>query len=414
MTPGRATVVVTGLGVVSPAGNTVDQAFRTVLAAESTARIVPELVDNGIAVQFGCPVAPLDLDAHFSVRQAAQLDRPTQLAMIAALDAARDAGLASPDAAAPTDRAGVYVGSGAGGLSTTEYAAHAHRGAPLTIPVAMVPRVMPSSPAARIALRLGWQGPCLTFATACASGATALGEAALRIRAGDLDVAVAGGVDSAMSPMIMGAFDRIRALSTRNDDPAAASRPFDVDRDGFVMGEGAAFMVLERRDRALARGARIYGELAGYATNTDAYHIVAPHPEGELAARCMRRAISDAGLSPAEVGHINAHGTSTVLNDRAESRAIAKVFGERIPPVTAPKGVVGHLIGAAGAFEALIALCSARAGQIPPVANFGASAEADDIDVVAKVPRIVEPAPVLSNSFGFGGHNACLVLKPTA
>jgi 3-oxoacyl-[acyl-carrier-protein] synthase II len=244
-----------------------------------------------------------------------------------------------------------------------------------------VPRVMSNSVAARLAVQtFGAQGPCLTYSTACASGATALGEAVNQIRFGQVDAAIAG--------------------------------PFDAERDGFVMGEGAAFLLLERWDLAVARGARIHGEVMGYASNCDAAHIVAPRADGLLAARCMRAALRDAGLDPVDITHVNAHGTSTVHNDDAEARALVACFPEGCPPVTAPKGVVGHLLGAAGAFEAVVALQAARNGSVPPVANFASDRAPSDIDVVAGRPRAIPRGPAISNSFGFGGHNSCLVVAP--
>ncbi|MFF7635125.1 beta-ketoacyl-[acyl-carrier-protein] synthase family protein [Kitasatospora sp. NPDC008050] len=402
-------VAVTGIGVKSPAGNDLDTAFASVLAARSTATRVDRLVEHDLPVHFACLVPPFDLDAYLTRRESRQIDRTTQLLLCAAADAVTEAGLPADQ---PLDRVGVQIGTGIGGLPSMEAVTISHADRPRDMPVHTVPRTMANSPACRLALRYGFQGACTTYASACASGTTALGEAARKIRYGELDVSVAGGVDSAVSTVVMGAFARMRAMSTRNSDPALASRPFDADRDGFVMAEGAAVLVLERWEAARARGAVIHGEIAGYADNCDAFHIVAPHEDGEVAARCMRLAIADAGLSPADIGHINAHGTSTVLNDRAEARAIHRSFAGQSPPVTAVKGVTGHLIGGSGALEAALALRCAARGVVPPVANLTASPEADLVDLVGGTPRSVARAPVLSNSFGFGGQNACLVLAP--
>jgi 3-oxoacyl-[acyl-carrier-protein] synthase II len=409
MTRGRTRVAVTGIGVKSPAGNTLAEAYRTVLAARPTAALVDRLVRRELPVRFACLVPPFDTGPYISRRELRQIDWPTALLLCAAADAVSDAAL--PDRRA-ADRAGVHIGTGTGGLPSMEATAGDFGDRPLQMPVHTVPKTMANSAACRIAMRHGFQGSCTTYATACAAGTVAIGEAARKIMYGELDLAVAGGVDAAVTTVIMGGFAKLRALSTRNAAPELASRPFDADRDGFVMGEGAAVLVLERWEAADARGARIYGEVTGYASNCDGFHIVAPHPEGELAGRCMAAAISDAGLAPGDIGHINAHGTSTVLNDRAEAVAIDRCFSGHSPPVTSVKGVTGHLIGASGALEAALALRYAALGVVPRIANFTAGPEASLVDVVASAPRRIPPGPVLSNSFGFGGQNACLVLTP--
>lgn len=402
-------VAVTGIGLKSPAGNEVEEAYSTLLKARSTATVVDRLIEQDVPVHIACLVPPFDIDSYLTRRESRQIDRTTQLLLCAASDAVAAAGL-PPDF--PADRVGVQIGTGIGGLSSMEAVTVSHADRPRDIPVHTVPRTMANSPAIRLAMRYGFQGSCTTYTNACASGTTALGEAARKIRHGELDVAVAGGTDSAVSTVVVGAFARMRAMSMRNTDPAAASRPFDADRDGFVMAEGAAVLVLERMDAALARGARIYGEIAGYADTCDAFHVVAPHEDGEVAARAMRRAVADAGLTPELIGHVNAHGTSTVLNDRAEARAIDRCFEGQPPPVTAFKGVTGHMIGGSGALEAALALLCAARGTVPPIANLVGSPEAGLVDLVAGEPRAIAPGPVLSNSFGFGGHNACLVLAP--
>ncbi|MFI9271287.1 beta-ketoacyl-[acyl-carrier-protein] synthase family protein [Kitasatospora sp. NPDC052896] len=404
---GRQRVAVTGIGVKSPAGNSVEEAFAAVLAARSAAALVPQLAGRDLPVRFGCLVPPFDTGDYVSRREAHQIDRVTELLLCAAADAL---GGAPPPTGLPPERIGVQIGTGIGGLPSMEATTRNHDADPMGMPVHTVPKTMANSAACRIALRHGFQGECTTYSTACASGTTAIGEAARRIRYGELDLAVAGGVDAAVTPVIMGGFARLRALSTRTTAPELASRPFDADRDGFVLGEGAAVLLLERWDSARARGARILGEVTGYANTCDAFHIVAPHRDGEVAERCMRLAIADADLTPADIGQINAHGTSTVLNDRAEAHAIERCFGGQSPPVTATKGVTGHLIGGSGALEAAIALLCAARGVVPPIANLAASPEGDLVDLVAGTPRTVASAPVLSNSFGFGGQNACLVL----
>jgi len=274
--------------------------------------------------------------------------------------------------------------------------------------------MMPNATAGVISMRFGFTGPALCIATACAAGTNAIGEGMRLIRDGSADVVLAGGAEFPITPITLAAFARMGALSSRNDDPKRASRPFDINRDGFVIAEGAAFMVLESLERAQARGAQVYGEVAGYGRNADAYHITAPSPGGTGAAACMQQAIDDAGLQPAEIGHVNAHGTSTDLNDAAEAEAIRKVFGDESPPVTSSKGVFGHMIAGAGAAEAVVALLSLRDGVVPPTANFEQPGEDIALDIVAGEARQVGSRPVLSNSFGFGGHNATLVLTGSA
>jgi 3-oxoacyl-[acyl-carrier-protein] synthase II len=262
-------------------------------------------------------------------------------------------------------------------------------------------------------MHLGWTGPNICVATACAAGSHAIGEGARLIRDNTADVVLAGGAEAVVVPIAIAAFARMGALSGRHDDPARASRPFDAARDGFVMGEGAAFLVLERYDRALARGAHIYGEILGYGRNADAYHITAPSPGGSGATACMQLALEDAGLAPSDIGHVNAHGTSTPLNDASEAEAIVKVFNGSTPPVTSIKGVTGHLIAAAGAVECVASILAARDGVVPPTANHEQTDPNISIDVIAGSPRELR-GPVLSNSFGFGGHNATLVVGPAS
>jgi len=404
----RPRVVVTGIGVKTPAGLTMAEVMRTVLAARSTAAPQDDLAEGGSPVHFACRVPEFDLDPYITRRERRQIDRPVELALCAAVDAVEQAGVSG----LPSERVGVHLGTGIGGLPTMESNVRENHADPTRMPVHSVPRTMNNSAAARVAMRYGFRGSCVTYSTACASGATAIGEAARRIQYGELDVAVAGGFDAAVTAFMLTGFSRMRALSTRNDAPELASRPFDARRDGFVMGEGAAVLVLERRESALSRGAHIFGEVAGYATNADAHHIVAPHTEGTVAAACMAEAVADAGLTPADIGQINAHGTSTPANDSAEAAAIHRCFDGQAPPVTAVKGVTGHLMGGSGALEAAVSLVCAERRIVPPVANLTEPSEADRIDVAFGAPRSVDRAPVLSNSFGFGGQNVCLVLLP--
>jgi 3-oxoacyl-[acyl-carrier-protein] synthase II len=406
---GRPRVVVTGIGLKSPAGLDLATFWDNVLAARSSAAPIERWDASGFPVTFACEVKGFDPLAYTDAKEARRLDRVTQFALGAAVDALADAGELNADPA----RCAVVAGTGIGGLISFEeqHLAYIQRGYRAVSPFT-VPLFMPNAPTAVIGMQFGWTGPNFCVATACATSANAIGEGVRMIRDGSADVVMAGGAEAVITPITVSAFWRMTTLSTRNDDPAAASRPFDVDRDGFVMGEGAGFVLLEEMDRALERGARIYGEVLGYGRNNDAYHITAPSPGGAGAAACMELALADSGLAPAAIGHINAHGTSTPLNDAAEAEAVRKVFGDGPPPITSTKGVLGHMIGAAGAVEAIAAMQAAATGLVPPTANHHRTDPDMHVDVVAGSPRDVGPAPAVSNSFGFGGHNATLVLGP--
>jgi len=403
---GRPRVAVTGLGVKTPAGNDLATFWATLLEGRPTAAPITRYDATDQPVGFACEVAGFDPADYFGHKEARRADRVTQLGFAAATDALADAG----DLAADPNRCGVVAGTGVGGLWTQEEEEKVlfERG-PTRVSPFLVPMMMANATAGTIAMRHGWRGPNICIATACAAGTHAVGEAVRFIRDGSADVVLAGGAEAAITPVAMAAFARMGALSSRSHDPARASRPFDPERDGFVMGEGAGFLVLERWDLAVARGARIHGEILGYGRNSDAHHITAPSPDGSGAVACMELALEDAGIGPADVGHVNAHGTSTPLNDAAEAEAVVKVFAGDPPPVTSTKGVTGHLIGAAGAVEAVASLLSARDGKVPPTANHERTDPGITVDVVHGPPRDVR-GPVLSNSFGFGGHNATLVL----
>jgi len=412
---GRPRVVVTGMGVKTPAGQTVDTMWQTMLAGETMAAEVTLFDPSEHSVKIACEVRDFDAVPYVGPKEVRRTDRATLLGVAAAADAIADAGSVATDGpeddglAAPLHRRGVVAGSGVGGLRTLEdqVISYAEKGPSRTSPF-LVPMMMANATAAMVAIHHGWTGPNLAVSTACATGGNAIGEGARMIRDGMADVVVCGGTESSVSPVAMSAFARMGALTKR---PAAeASRPFDVDRDGFVMGEGAGFVVLETLDHALARGAHIHGEILGYGMTCDAHHITAPLEDGSGMAACMAVALSDAGLEPSDIGHVNAHGTSTPHNEAAESAALAKVFGAHAVPVTSTKGVTGHLIGAAGAVEAIAALLSVTTGQVPPTANH----EACDlpVDIVSGGPRAVATAPALSTSFAFGGHNAALIVGP--
>jgi 3-oxoacyl-[acyl-carrier-protein] synthase II len=405
---GRPRVAVTGLGVKTPAGNDVTTFWETLLAGRSTAGEITAFDASALPVRFACEVKGFDGAEYLGPKEVRRVDRNAQLGFAAAIDAVRDAGETGADPA----RCAVVAGVGIGGLATLEEQEKIliERG-PSRVTPFLVPMMMPNATPAIVAMELGWTGPNICIATACAAGTHAVGDGARLIRDGTSDVVLAGGAEAVVVPIAIAAFARMGALSGRHDDPGSASRPFDVDRDGFVIGEGAAFLVLERMDRALARGARIHGEILGYGRNADAYHITAPSPGGSGATACMQLALDDAGLAPSAIGHVNAHGTSTPLNDASEAEAITKVFGGSPPPVTSTKGVTGHLIAAAGAVEAVASVLAARDGQAPPTANHQRTDPEITLDVIAGSPRALR-GPVLSNSFGFGGHNATLVVGP--
>ena len=389
-TPEPRRVVVTGLGVVSPAGTGLE-AFWTGLQtppADTQERRVPDF----------------DPSAWMPGKEARRLDRFTQLAVAAAQMALDDRGGVPLD---DPSRAGVHLGTGIGGVGTleTQVGVLAERG-PSRVSPFTIPMVMPNAGAAALSLRHGYQGPSETITTACAAGTHAVGAGARLVADGRCDLVLAGGAESSMTPTTLAAFTIMTALSR-----SGRSRPFDTARDGFCIAEGAAVLVLEEREAALARGARIYGEVLGAASSCDAHHVTAPSPGGVGAAGCMRLALDDAGLSPGDVRAVNAHGTSTPLNDAAEAAAVATVFGPGAVPVSSIKGVTGHGLGAAGALEAASVLLSFAHRELPPTMGTTDVDPELEIDVVLE-PRPWEPGPTISNSFGFGGHNGSLVLAP--
>jgi 3-oxoacyl-[acyl-carrier-protein] synthase II len=406
---GRPRVVVTGMGVKAPGGLTVDEMWASLMEPRPAAAPVTLFDASELSVGFACEVTGFDPEPYVGPKEVRRTDRVALLGIAASSDALVAATATAPFGVEPV-RCGVVAGSGIGGIRTLEQQIliYAEKG-PSKVGPFLVPMMMANATAALIGIRNGFTGPNTAVATACATGANAIGEGARLVRDGMADVVVAGGAEACVTPVTMAAFARMGALS-RNADPAAASRPFDDDRDGFVMGEGAAFVVLERYDNAVARGAEILGEVAGYGMTCDAHHITAPVEDGSGAVAAIEMALADAGLPASAIGHINAHGTSTPHNDAAEATAIAKVFGPRSVPVTSGKGVTGHLIGAAGAVEAVAALVAVDRGIVPPTANH---VRTDlPVDVVAGEARTVERAPAVSTSFAFGGHNVALVLAP--
>jgi 3-oxoacyl-[acyl-carrier-protein] synthase II len=381
-------VAITGLGAITCCGVGIDALWDGLLH--------PSVV--------GGAVRDYDPERWFGSKEVRQLDRFAQFSIAAADLAVADAGALEAGPA----KSGVIFATGVGGFDTLaeQVGVYNERGARRVSP-RLVPMMMANAGAAGISMRLGWHGPCEVIVTACAAGTHAIAAAGRLVASGRCDVVLTGGAEASMHPVAVAAFANMTALSS-----SGMSRPFDIRRDGFVMTEGSAALVLEDYDRAVARGATIYAELAGAASTADAHHITAPAPDGAGAVACMELALSDAGISVADVGHINAHGTSTPLNDLAESRAITKVFGEPGPLVTSTKGVTGHGLGAAGAIEAAAAALTIHHSLIPPTAGYEEPDPEITLRVVHGEPLTWEPSAVLSNSFGFGGHNGCLVLLP--
>ena len=385
--PGRR-VAITGLGAVTCCGTGVEALWEGLLT--------PSVV--------GGEVRDFEPEQWFGSKEARQLDRFAQFSIAAADMAVKDAGEIDADPA----KAGVIFATGVGGFNTLaeQVMVYSEKGARRVSP-RLVPMMMANAGAAGISMRQGWHGPSEVIVTACAAGSHAIGAAARLVASGRCDIAVGGGAEASMHPVAIAAFTNMTALST-----SGHSRPFDARRDGFVMTEGAAALLLEDWDRAVARGATIYAELAGAASTADAHHITAPSPDGSGAVACMELALADAGIAVEDVGHINAHGTSTPLNDLSESRAINKVFGEPGPLVTSTKGVTGHGLAAAGAIEAVASVLTIHHATIPPTAGYEQHDPEISLNLVHGDPRPWEPTAVLSNSFGFGGHNGCLVIRP--
>jgi 3-oxoacyl-[acyl-carrier-protein] synthase II len=399
-------VAVTGAGVKTPAGNRAGELWENLCAGRPSAEVFEDARLPPGTAALVCRVRGFDPAGYLTPAEVRRLDRSHALAIGAAADALDQcAGLPEPA------RRAVVCGVGLGAASTYEEQTSGllERGvrgvSPLTIPV-----VMPSSAAACLSLRFGFQGPCLTVSAACASGAAAIGEGVELLRRGAADVVLAGGVDSLVGYGAMCCFIRLDAMSRNVGCPGLASRPFDADRDGFVMGEGAGFVVLQRLEDIPASGPAPLGLILGHASTADAHHLVAPSPGGEGAVRCMELALADAGVQAGDIAHVNAHGTSTVLNDRAEAAALRTVFGDSGPPVMAVKGSTGHMVGGSGAVEAIVSLISLRDRLVPPVAGLRVLDPEIGLDVVRDAPRRSGPGYALSSSFGFGGANTALVL----
>jgi 3-oxoacyl-[acyl-carrier-protein] synthase II len=397
---------VTGLGLVTPAGIGVEESWRTIRTGRPTAS--PDGSLEGMPVDFSCRVPGFDADALLGRRTAWRLDRYVHLALVACREALADAGLdpKSWDGA----RVGVVMGNALGGVGTftTQHETLLADGVG-KVSSMLIPMMGVNMVAGYLAIDCGAQGPNLVTTTACASATTAIGTARDLLRTGRCDIVLAGGAEAGLSRPIVAGFTRMGALSGRVDDPAAASRPFAKDRDGFVAAEGAGVLVLERPEHALARGARVRARVSGYGASADAHHATTPDPSGTGVEAAIRSALSDAGLAPSDVDHVNAHGTSTPLNDAVEARVLARVFPQ-LPAVTSVKGVTGHSLGAAGAIEAACTVLSIQDGEVPPTANLECPDPELDIDVVRDTPRRLDVTAATSNSFGFGGQNAVLVL----
>jgi 3-oxoacyl-[acyl-carrier-protein] synthase II len=404
-------VVVTGLGCISPVGNNVEDAWASLLAGKSGAGKITHFDASRHKTQFAAEVKGFDGAALFGTRDARKMDRFTQFAIAATQEALNQSGLKIEEA--NRDRVGVVIGTGIGGIGTLlEQAEVMRERGPDRVSPFLVPMMISDSAPGMLAIRCGARGPNMALATACASGNNAIGEALEMIRRGAADVMIAGASEAALVPVAMAGMNVMTALSTRNDDPQAASRPFDKDRDGFLMGEGAGILILESLEHAQGRGALILAEVKGYGTTDDAHHISAPAENGAGAAISMKLALEDAGLTIDDIHYINAHGTSTPLNDKSETAAIKTVFGEQAYqiPVSSTKSMTGHLLGASGAVEAVFCIKAIRDEILPPTINYHTPDPECDLDYVPNQARKASPKNVMSNSFGFGGHNATLVI----
>jgi 3-oxoacyl-[acyl-carrier-protein] synthase II len=409
---GERRVVITGVGAVTPIGTGVDGLWAGLAARVSAVRQITRFDPTPYRSHIAAEIPDFRPQDHLDAKRAKRLDRFSQLAVTSARFALADADLDPMDE--DRDRVGAMMGSALGGVAFAESQVAGFRDAgPRGLDPALALAVFPGAASCNIAIEFGFTGPNSTNAMSCASGTIAVGEALRAIRGGWADVMLAGGAEAPLAPMTYAAFSVIRAMSTRNDDPAHASRPFDVGRDGFVMGEGAAVLVLEERARALARGAKIYSEVVGYGFTNDAYHMTAPRPDGRQAARAMRLALADAHVAPPEVGYINAHASSTPLNDSTETQAIKQVFGDHAYrlSVSGTKGYYGHALGASGAIEAAICALAMERRWLPPTVNLESPDPACDLDCLPGDGRAASPEVVLTNSFGFGGINAAIVLR---
>ncbi len=412
MSSPRRRVVVTGLGMVSPLGNSVAETWPALLAGASGAGPITQFDATEFPVTFACEVKGLDPTEFVDTKAARRMDRCTHLLLAAARQAESDSGL---DIRSVGEAAGTAIGTALGGVASFERTVLqlADRGADRVSPFAIV-QTLPNLAAGWVSIELGTRGPLLTQSTACAASNMAIGDGVDAIRLGRADVMVCGGTEAPITATAVAGFAAMRALSTRDDDPAAASRPFDGERDGFVMAEAAAVLVLEELEHALARNARIYAEIGGYGVSSDANHVSDPDPVGTNAARAVQMALTDAALQPQDIGYVNAHGTSTPAGDAAETRVLKLVFGDALGEgthVSSTKGATGHTLGAAGAVEAVFTILALHHGVLPPTINQTVADPECDLDYTPNVPRVEQVDAAVSNSFGFGGHNSVVAFR---
>jgi 3-oxoacyl-[acyl-carrier-protein] synthase II len=409
---GRRRVVITGLGAVTPLGNDVETSWKNLVAGRSGAADITQFDSSNFAVHFACEVKGFDPTEFIDRKQARRMDRFAHLVVAAARQAESDAGLSIE---AEPDRIGAAIATGIGGLKAFQdcHSELLKRGPDRVNPFS-IPEIIPNMGAAWVSMQLGTKGPLSSQCTACAASNMAIGDGLDAIRLGRADVMLCGGTEAPITEVGIAGFSAMRALSRRNDAPEKASRPFDTGRDGFVMGEAGAVVVLEELERARARGAKIYAELLGYGVSSDAQHITEPDPSGENPARAMTMALGDAGVDPGEVDYINAHGTSTPLGDAAETRVIKLALGEenaRKTPVSSTKGATGHCLGASGAVEAMFSILAVERGVLPPTINYEEPDPQCDLDYIPNTSREADVRTAVSNSFGFGGHNATVVFR---
>jgi 3-oxoacyl-[acyl-carrier-protein] synthase II len=409
---GRRRVVITGIGALTPLGNDPETTWQNLLAGESGADEITRFDHAEYPIHFACEVKDFDPTTWIERKQTRRMDRFAQLIVAAARQAEQDSGI---DIAGEADRIGASVATGIGGLQSFQdcYDVLLSRGPDRVNPFA-IPCIIPNMGAGWVSMELGTRGPLSSECTACAASNMAIGQGVDDIRLGRADAMLCGGTESAINKVGIAGFAAMRALSRRNSDPKRASRPFDAERDGFVMGEAAAILVLEELEHAKARGADIYAEIVGHGLSSDATHVTEPDPTGENPARAMRNALRDASVDPADVDYVNAHGTSTPLGDASETRVIKMALGEekaRQTPISSTKGATGHCLGAGGAVEAVFTTLAIRDGKLPPTINYEVEDPACDLDYIPNTARDADVRVAISNSFGFGGHNACIVLK---
>ena len=405
-------VVITGLGTINPLGNNVPDTWDSLINGVSGIDTITSFDTTNLPVTFAGEVKNFDANEYMGKQHARKLDRSGHLSIYATEEALKDAGLDNQERLGPN--VGIVFGTGIGGIGATEDAVRTfdERGPSRVNPLAIT-QLMPNSSTGQVAIKFGIEGPSVTITTACAASANAVGEAKNMIENGIVDIVVTGGTESGTTPMTIAAFAQIRALSTQNDNPKGACKPFDKNRDGFVMGEGSTVLILESEESAKSRGAEIYAYIDGYGSTTDAYHITAPAEGGAGAVKAMEQAIKDAGITPSDIDYINAHGTSTPANDKNETEAIKTVLGEKASEVaiSSTKSMTGHLLGGGGAFESMASILSIKHSKVPPTINLNDPDEECDLNYTPNDAVDLEINTAMSNSFGFGGHNAVLVFK---